>query len=612
MSENSNKITRYKDLLDEIKSLNNEVWKLRYTDSKKALDLATTSFKLSIQNGNPLLIMQTRLYKTVCKYLACIEIDSIESELNALNNYFNDSTDIKSRAITLDFLARIYDSYGGYEKAIEYAKSAIKITKINNIPDIENEALTTLANIYRRLKKYDEALGLYKSALNIRLCLDDKLAAASSLNLIARTYTKIDDLKNSYEYYQKSLTLRTEINDSGISFTYLGIASNYEIQNKYDLAEKMYIKSIETNAKLSKSKLCDYLCCYGLGSIYYKMAEFDKSIDYMYKALELAIATNVKPNISKTHFALSQLYEKLDNHVKAYEHYKAYHKISDEISSDEIYQLKNIELNKKYLELEQKSTEIMDSIEYAKRLQTAIFPSGDLIKTMLPERFILYKPKNIVSGDFYWINKYRKKIIIVAADCTGHGVPGALMSMLGVAFLNEIVSKMQKLQANLILNKLREKVKKALQQKGNAKEQQDGMDIALCIYDSSNNTIQFSGAKNSIYIIRNNQLKEYKGDKMPIGIYLIENDFTNHVIDVQKGDMIYMTSDGYTDQFGGESGKKFLSKKFKELLLEISNLNLKKQNHILNETIENWKSHINTLGEPYEQTDDIMVIGIRI
>jgi serine phosphatase RsbU (regulator of sigma subunit) len=600
------------ELQNEIRLLNAQIWKLRYPDTPKALELAVKSFQLANQTGNTALIMQTRLLKTICKFLTSTEVEKIENDLLTLNNYFKDSTDIKSRAITHDYLARLYDSYGFYEKAIEFAKSGIKISKINKIFDVEHEVLTTLANIYRRLRKYEDALCLYKSALKIRENLNDEAAAASSLNLIARTYAENDDINQSFEYYRKALTLREEIKDSAICFTYIGLASNYEIEKKYSLAESMYLKSLESNKRYSNDRMCNYLCLYGLGNIFLKIHDFEKAFIYLNKSLKLAIKTQVKPNISKTHFALSQYHEMTNNHMKAYEHYKTYHKLSVEICNDQIYQLKNIELNRKFQELEQKNNEIIDSIEYSKRIQTAILPSADFVESLLPEQFILYKPKNIVSGDFYWINKFQNKIVIVAADCTGHGVPGALMSMLGVAFLNEIISKTRKLQANLILNKLRNRVKHALKQKGSETEQQDGMDMVLCIIDLNNKSMQFSGAKNPIYLVRRNELTEYKGDKMPIGIYLIEGEFTNNEIQIKKGDMIYMFSDGYIDQFGGEQGRKFLSKKFKDLLMEIHHLNLETQKSILNETIEKWKSNVNSLGEMYEQTDDIMVIGIKI
>ncbi|NJK86310.1 MAG: SpoIIE family protein phosphatase [Bacteroidales bacterium] len=196
----------------------------------------------------------------------------------------------------------------------------------------------------------------------------------------------------------------------------------------------------------------------------------------------------------------------------------------------------------------------------------------------LPRRiiFILYKPRDIVSGDFYWVTKKENTLILAAADCTGHGVPGAFMSMLGIAFLNEIVNKIainkhiSSLQANEILQELRAQVINSLHQTGDRAEQKDGMDIALCIIDYEDKKIQFAGAHNSLIIIRNGEIMQYQGDRMPVSYHKNKDlPFTQHTIELQNGDVFYIFSDGYVDQFGGQEGMKFMQANFKNLLLEI-------------------------------------------
>ena len=257
-------------------------------------------------------------------------------------------------------------------------------------------------------------------------------------------------------------------------------------------------------------------------------------------------------------------------------------------------------------EIEIKNREITDSIQYASRIQSAILPPGDYVKRILPDRFILYLPRDIVSGDFYWLNELNSKIITVAADCTGHGVPGAFMSMLGVAFLNEIVSKVTDIRADEILNQLRTHVIKSLHQTGAEGESKDGMDIALCVYDLSNMKLEFSGANNPLYLIRDNELILYKADKMPIGIHaLSEQPFTLNEIDLKKGDILYTFSDGYEDQFGGPNGKKFMAKNMRELLLKIHKEDMETQKQILKDTLYDWMKNT-------EQIDDVIVMGVRI
>lgn len=254
---------------------------------------------------------------------------------------------------------------------------------------------------------------------------------------------------------------------------------------------------------------------------------------------------------------------------------------------------------------EQKQS-IMDSIHYAKRIQSAVLPPEDLIKKTLPKHFILYKPRDVVSGDFYWMVTKNNRIIIAAADCTGHGVPGAFMSMLGVAFLNEIVSKKEIIHANQILEELKDHVIKSLHQTGKEGESKDGMDIALSVIDMKEMTLEFAGAYNPLYKIRKNELEQVKADRMPIGIYYVQDKtFTNHKIDLEKGDTIYMFSDGYPDQFNGKTGKKFMAKRFKKLLLGIQDKSMNEQKEILNDTIEEWMKGT-------EQIDDILVVGIRV
>ena len=262
-------------------------------------------------------------------------------------------------------------------------------------------------------------------------------------------------------------------------------------------------------------------------------------------------------------------------------------------------------IEKQKLEIEEKNKYILDSIGYAKRIQDAVMPSKEKLDKILPEYFILFKPRDIVSGDFYWITHKDNKIIIVAADCTGHGVPGAFMSMLGVAFLNEIVNKSSISSANKILNQLRNNVKQTLSQSGRDQETRDGMDLALCIFDYNKQVCQYAGAYNPLYIFKNGDFIECKADKMPIGIHVNEKDtFTNHNIHFKKGDTFYLFSDGYVDQFGGKTGKKFMAKPFKKLLSDIYHEPMDKQKELLDEALENWQGSHN-------QVDDVLVIGIR-
>ncbi len=257
-------------------------------------------------------------------------------------------------------------------------------------------------------------------------------------------------------------------------------------------------------------------------------------------------------------------------------------------------------------QIDEQRTEILSSIHYAKRIQTAIMPKPEQLKAIIPNYFLFFRPRDVVSGDYYWAAQKGSKSVIVVADCTGHGVPGAFMSMLGISVLNEIVMKQNIDTASKILDELRFYLKMLLSQTGAVGEQHDGMDVALCIIDYQAMELQYAGAYNSLYLIRKNELIEYKADKMPVGIHFgDEKPFTNHLICLEHGDMLYIFSDGYVDQFGGTGGSKFKTKPFKQLLTDMSMLSVEQQETALIEAHETWK------GNNY-QVDDILVLGVRI
>lgn len=268
----------------------------------------------------------------------------------------------------------------------------------------------------------------------------------------------------------------------------------------------------------------------------------------------------------------------------------------------------NLLLTEQKLIIEQKNKDILDSINYAKRIQDAIFPPEDLIKELLPESFILFKPKDIISGDFYWIEKFDGKTYIAAVDCTGHGVPGALLSIVGYNLLSKSINEHEHSKPNEILNELSSGINKTLRQTIDGSGVKDTMDIALCSVDRASQMLEFAGAYNSLYLIRKNELIEIPADRFPVGIYLDGElkKFTNHQMQLQKGDMLYLFSDGYADQFGGPKGKKLKSKGFKEVLLSINNLPVNEQKEALDKVLEEWKWMTD------EQTDDILIIGVRI
>lgn len=254
---------------------------------------------------------------------------------------------------------------------------------------------------------------------------------------------------------------------------------------------------------------------------------------------------------------------------------------------------------------ERQQNEILESLKYASYIQQALLPSEADFNRYFPDHFIYHQPRDIVSGDFYYINHTKEEVIIAVADCTGHGVPGAFMSILGITFLNEIIQNISYLSAGSILNNLREYIMKALCQTGDENEQKDGLDMALCIINTKTGKLNFSGAFNPVYIIRNNELIELQGDKMPVGIAPEEEkSFTSQDYTLKNNDLLYLFTDGFVDQFGGPQGKKFKYKPFRNLIRKISSLSMQKQKDRLLDTFNDWKGNL-------KQLDDVLIIGCR-
>jgi serine phosphatase RsbU (regulator of sigma subunit) len=257
-------------------------------------------------------------------------------------------------------------------------------------------------------------------------------------------------------------------------------------------------------------------------------------------------------------------------------------------------------------EIEAQKEEITASIEYASRIQMAMLPMENHFRESFTDYFIIFKPRDIVSGDFYWVGEDSNSIFFTVADCTGHGVPGAFMSTMGISTLNEIIANNHNLQANTVLNLLRQKTMNSLHQTGKEGEAADGMDIAFCVLNKSRKTLQYAGAYNPLFIFQGGELKEYKADRMPIGIYYgDEASFTNFVIRVSRGDTLYLFSDGFTDQFGGPDFTKYKKFNLKKLLSEIYYRPMIEQRNILEAELAFWKGNC-------DQVDDITILGIRI
>ena len=480
---------------------------------------------------------------------------AIENFQKALDLY----TELENKvgiANTLNNIGLVYLAAGSYQEALEASMNALNVYREIGQRKEEAGALKNIGFIYYEWKRYSEALVYMNQSLEISRELNLKHEMFDVYKDISDVYRDIGDYRQALQNYE----LYNILKDSSIREENLKAISELETKYKTERVERenaeLNFRNQLQEAGLKRQRIVIFsvigiaVIIFGFGFVTYRQYQAKK-----------------KANI--------------------------------------LLEEQNIEIKQQRDQIFQQKQEITDSIQYASRIQDAILPR-DIMLSKLQEHFILFKPRDIVSGDYYWMTLKDSQTIVAAADCTGHGVPGAFMSMLGISFMNEIVNKSDTPQANEILDQLRDHVVKSLGQTGEEGEQQDGMDLALCVIDMKGKQIQYSGAYNPLYLIRNNELTEYKPDKMPIGIHKEKKDpFTNRIINVEVGDALYMFSDGYVDQFGGPKQKKFMTKNFKDLLLEINHKPMGEQKEILEKTLYDWMGEV-------EQIDDILVMGLRI
>jgi serine phosphatase RsbU (regulator of sigma subunit) len=497
----------------------------------------------------------------------------------------------RSVAINLGNIGNIYTDLGNYPLALESMKKALEISR--KIGDKEGIASNTgsIGNIYTLQKNYEQARIAFDSCLSIskeigeKEMIQDAYSELSSLDMARGNY------KDALEYYKKSILYRDSlINEANTKKT-------VQTEMNFEFAQKQAAEKAEQDKKDA-------------------IAEQDKNKQKVIRnsfiagfALMLALAFFI------------------------FRGYRQKQKANEIITrqKEEVEKQKALVEQQKVL-VEEKNKDILDSITYAKRLQDAILPPLSIVKQYLPESFVMYKPKDIVAGDFYWLERVGDTILIAAADCTGHGVPGALVSVVCSNALNRTVKEFKITETGKILDKVRELVLETFEK--SESNVQDGMDISLValtlpspkgegatdatIAKSSSKAttdaslllrdgvrVQWSGAYNSLLYIQNNEIKELVADKQPIGRTDKPALFTTHNIQLQKGDNLYLFTDGYADQFGGEKGKKFRNTQLQQLIMENSLLPMEEQKAVLENKLQEWKGSL-------EQVDDILIIGVSV
>jgi serine phosphatase RsbU (regulator of sigma subunit) len=493
----------------------------------------------------------------------------------------------------------------GYKKAILYLDSALMIRK-NKQDEALAETFSNVGNTLHLLKRYDESIAEFEKALKIAKKVNSLRLQCEIYQGIGANYSEKKNYSEAFKYYSQSLNIAKAI-DQGevIKESYKGLYIIYEKLNDYKNAFNFFKLYVDKKDSISGEEINKFIKDLNEKYQTEQREAKIKEQELLKQKQEQQIRTQKILLIGTVVFAI-MLIGFIVFVVAQLRLIQKKNALLAERNAQIQAQKEEIQAQRD-LVMKQKE-EITDSIHYAQRIQKAVMPSDVFAARVLRDYFILFRPRDIVSGDFYWITYKNNKVIAVAADCTGHGVPGAFMSMLGVSFLNEIVNKLAEPEAHIILNELRNHVKTTLDQTGKADEAKDGMDIALAIIDFEKLIVQFAGAYNPLYICRpgETEIIEIKADKMPIGIYIKEKEsFTPNLVEIKKGDVLYIFSDGYVSQFGGNDGRKFMTKNFKDLLMKIFEKPMDEQRNILDKAIDDWRGNL-------PQVDDILVMGIRI
>lgn len=605
-----------------IDDINSRFWSNRYSNpeaiGKESVLVFERSYRAKYLKG----MAYAKLNIAAASFLQSKNDKALENLSEALSWFLENSSE-PGYAKALCLKGNIHESFGDYEKAMEYCYKSQKFAEINNDLETEAEVASQLGLIYTRLGNFPKALEYYNNGLRIRTELSDENAMASSLNRIGMLMRLTKRYDESLQFYARSLEIRTKNRQvTSIPWTLLGIAATYEELGNHPQALNHFEKGM-----VGSDRRCTLQCMMGTGRIYSLLGEGKKSEERLIESLKMAQELRALSLVSEAYSALANHYESTGQSAKALVNYKLYTKTRESVQSEEalsrfrnieishaiekseqekeIYRLKHVELKAAFDIIEEKNKEIIASINSASRIQGAMLPDIQRIKDLESNIFILNLPKDIVSGDFCWFTQINTKLIIVAADCTDHGVPGAMMTMLGISFLEKIVNQMNITDSGLILDELRREIKKSLHQTGKREEAKNGMDISVCVIDKEQNSLQYSGAFNSLYIVRNHELIEFKADPMPIGYYEeIDKLFSKHDIHLVPGDIIYLFTDGYADQFGGPDHKKFKYPVFKSLLARISGQPLSIQKKRLEAEFIEWKGN-------NPQIDDVLIIGLR-
>lgn len=563
----SNALMAYDKLL-KIAMLTKDDWAIAFAQSRiarvywnlknksKALDYFKTCIKTHEENKNNAAI--SNIYSDISKLYkeegnVAMALEYINKSLD-LNKKENDTIEI---ATALNNIGVIYKENNEALKALDYLKQSLKIKSQLKDKELLVPTLNHLGNVYFTLKEYSSAIKAGEQALQIGESLGIPEYIKNSSELLFKAYVFANKPVLALDMQKKYLKMRDSLNSQDILKTILKNQFENEIEKRegdLKLQASVEKKIMETRNQEEKKRQNIILYSVLFGLIIVSVFAF-----LIFRSLQKNRQAN------------------------------------------KVITAQKIEVEEKSHLIEEKQKEILDSINYAKRIQYTLLAHADFLKENIPDHFVYFNPKDIVSGDFYWAAKKGNKFYLAVCDSTGHGVPGAFMSLLNIGFLTEAINEKGIEEPNKVFDFVRQRLIDNISKEG----QKDGFDGILICIDKSNNSITYSAANNSPILVQDNKLTELESDRMPVGMGERKDNFKLFSVDAKSGDSLYLYTDGYADQFGGPKGKKYKYKQLHEMLLKNSNKPLDQQKEIIINSFENWKGNL-------EQVDDVCVIGIKL
>lgn len=546
--------------------------------------------------------------------------------------YFEEAGDATGKARVNNNIGLIHYYQKNHEEALRYFRQALKTADEIRTGD----ASLYIGRVFVEMNNFTEARKYLAKAMEIGLKNEDQYIMSDYYYLMGRIDAFYGQTDLALSEFLKSLEMKKALEDGqGIALVCVQLGNLFFLKKEPDMAMKYFLMARKIADEIGvKEELKD--AYRGLSNTFSYMEKYDSAyfyLDQYNKVYQELISEEASKKLAELEATLAAQKREAEieseRKIEAFIRrvmifsgvaiilvllgvsYLMYNRYRLKKKANEQLAMYNAEITRQKEVIEEKNRDIMDSIRYAKRIQEAILPANEIIAANIKDFFILYRPKDIVSGDFYWAHELgRGKLLIAAVDCTGHGVPGAFVSIVGFNGLNQAVKEFHLEQPAQILDKLNLLVDETFLSHGTSNIK-DGMDINLCKFEylpDGSARLEFAAANNPLWLFRKNSepaFTEIKADMQPIGAYQDRKPFTNHILELSPGDAIYIFSDGYADQFGGEKGKKFKYGKFRELILSVKEMPMVKQKEVLQETIENWmKGH--------EQVDDMCVIGIKV